>query len=632
MSRRAKVWHEAEEGRVHELLLDYVHSVEQRQGEHFDRFQMLESMYDPNGPAANQADPRWRKDLGRITENVIASAVDTVCAAVATTEIRSRYMTDGADWEVQLRAQDLELYTEELAKVTERQQACWSGFFAGAKKGTGLNHVYADRDDEIHVDPTPIENIVVDDAECMNGVRPRQMHLRKIDVDRDILAQQYPDFEEEITKAQSRTGVTARQRWYRWTQPLHGTRNDVVTVESWILPRGKPDTDNYKPGRHVVCIDSCDLLDEEWDQPFFPFAVFRWGEREGSFYGISLAERIIGHQRTLNKRNWQRDRVLDLLAVPTTYVRQADASLRVQSTAIGNVVPIKGDYPVTVVPAVVGNEILQDRHDAKASAFEETGVSRMAAGGTPEPGLDSGVAIRERSHERTQRFATQEKRFEKFNLDTDWLIIDTCKRLGRSRAPVMSRRWRFGPRQLKWSQVDMRDVKVQIQASSTLNRTPSGRIQMVLEFAQAGVINQDEARRLLQHPDLEQALSLYTAALEAIEEDLMLIEHGELIVPEPFLNLEMAVWRGQNRYLLDRGRGAPEEILEAIRTYVVQAADILAKRKALSAQNSMPSMSGMLPPTDLAAPLPGAPPAPMAMPQQVPVAGAPSMMLPPQAA
>ena len=607
-----KAWWLAENGKVHMLLLDYVHEVERRQSDHFDRFGMLESLYDPNGPAAAMGDPRWRKDLQRITENVIASTVDTVCSAIAPTEIRARFMTDGADWSTQRRARLLEKYAEEVSKLVKLGDACRSAFFAAAKKGTGILKLYADQDSQLQVEAVLVDNIVVDDKECINGARPKQMHYRQADFDRDTLAHQFPEHAEEIDRAQSSNAW--RQRWSRWTIPNAGTRNDVCVCESWRLPMGVPDTDGYRPGRHVICIEGLDLLDEEWHEADFPFAVIRWGEREASFYGISLAERIIGHQRTLNKRNWQRDRQLDQVALPVTWVRPADINAQVKTTQAGTWIPIKGDYPKTEVPQAVGFEILQDRHDAKASAFEETGVSRMSASATKPAGLDSGVALREYKDSTTQRFARQEKAYEQLWLDAVEKILGVCKSLGKN-APKMSRQSRFGRREIPWKDVEITDVRVQIAAASTLNRTPAGRTQTVLELSQAGVISLDDARRLLQHPDLEHAMSLYTAAMEAIEEDLEEIENERYVIPEPFINLKMAVWRGTNRYLVDRGSGAPEEVLEGIRTYITQAAFMLGKSEQAANANMMASA----PPAGMA--MPGGPP--MAMPQQVPTAAPP---------
>jgi hypothetical protein len=91
----------------------------------------------------------------------------------------------------------------------------------------------------------------------------------------------------------------------------------------------------------------------------------------------------------------------------------------------------------------------------------------------------------------------------------------------------------------------MGDAEGAARAASNLGRTPSGRIQFVIELAQAGIISTDSTRRLLKHPDLESELSLYTAALENVEHCLDEIADGRTVMPEPMMNLDMAVWRGQ---------------------------------------------------------------------------------------
>jgi len=134
-------------------------------------------------------------------------------------------------------------------------------------------------------------------------------------------------------------------------------------------------------------------------------------------------------------------------------------------------------------------------------------------------------------------------------------------------------------------------MRVQLQAASNLNQTPAGRRQMVIEYAQAGIISQDEARRLMQHPDLESSMSLYTAALESVEQCLDEIADGKTVTPEPFMNLDMALWRGQRAYLVWRGNGAPEEILESLRQFVVQAAWMKsgAETPAANTNTTMPA-------------------------------------------
>jgi hypothetical protein len=570
MSENVEVWQRAEEGEIHARVFDHVSQIESEQALTFDRFVKLEALYDPNGPAAEGTD--IRAEMMGVAENGIASNVDTVTAVVATTDVRSRYMTDGANWSQQRQAKQLEWYVEGVGKQLGRTPKCRQAFRSSAKKGTGLVHVRADAFQQLHCEHVLVDDIVVPDRQCTSGRRPREMHRRRL-IDREDLIAEYPEHEEAIRTAHAEDG-----RMWAGYRPM--ADNELVVLESWYLPFGVKGHKRYRPGRYAKTIRGLDLEDKPYHKPRFPFAEARWSERDESFYGISGAERIMGTQRALNRRNLQIERQLDLGAFPTTFVRQADAKLAVQTTnRIGQIVVVKSEIPETKFPPAVSGETMNSRLDLRESMNNEFGHSSMATHAAKPAGIDSGAAIREWRDATTQRFATQEKMFEELCLDVDWLIIDTCKDLAAA-APVIMKSTRWGTKKITWAKVDMGDVKVQSMAASTLPRTPAGRSQLVMEWAQAGVITLDESRRLMQHPDLEKELSLYTAAIEAIEEQLEEIAEGHVVMPEPFDNLALAAYRAQQTYLIWRSARAPEQILEGVRQYTVNARYILKMRAA----------------------------------------------------
>jgi hypothetical protein len=557
-----KQWQNTDKGEAHTLVTEHVQNVERLQFDTFNRFVQLAALYDPN--CASGTD----ESLGFITENVVASNVDTVQAAIATAEIRARFMTDGGDWGEQRTMRHLEWYAEGLTKLHDVDAKCSVAFGKGpGVRGTGI--IYVDLNaakDDIVVEHVLADDMIADNRELRGGGTLRQIHRRRI-VDRDDLIAQYPKRKSEIERAYAaRTGMWAGYR------PV--SENQIVVLYSWHLGAK----------RKTVTIDGATLSDEKYDEDDFPFARMVWSERDESWYGISLAERIMGHQRVLNKSNWQIDRLVERNAVPTTYVRQVDAKLAVKSVnRAGSIAIVNGDWPVTPLPPAISPEVYKRVADVKASASEESGVSRMAAHGTKPGGLDSGAALREYKDQTTQRFATQEKAYEKFKLAVVLLMIGCCKKLGK-KAPVIMRRTRFGAKRIPWAKVDMGDTRVSIAAAANLSRTPAGRTQLVLELAQGGIISQDSAKRLLRHPDVEKELSLYTAALENIEKCFDEIADGAIVMPEPFMNLKLAVWRGQQQYLTWRDDGAPEEVLEALRQFVVQAT-FMANPKPIANDN-----------------------------------------------
>jgi hypothetical protein len=579
-------WWKAPKGSAHKHTIEYARRAEQELGSIFNRIFLLECLYDPNNPEAE--DPASQD---RITENAVASNVDTVTAVVATIDIRARFMTDGADWKRQRIARRLEWYAEEQQIHCKVLDKCRRAFKEAVKKGNGLTKAYewlgAPR-----VDHVLIENIVVPLEETRDGRTPRQLHQWDY-IDADELAAAFPRHEEAIEKA--RKSGTHR----RATFGMHSNflRNDVECLWSYRLPVGTKGLPGYKPGRVTLVIGDVDLLDKQLDA--LPFGMMVWSERVSSFYGISGAERIMGLQRALNRRNWQIERALDQIAMPTTYVRPADANLLAKPNRVGAVAVIRGEYPQTVSPQAVPAETYQSRRDLRQACQEEFGQTSMVTHGAKPGGLDSAIALREFKDQTTQRFAQQEQGFEQLVLDTIGKLLEVCKGLG-AKAPSMIRRTRFGTEKIAWRDVDMGDARVQMKAAANLNRTPAGRMQMVIEFAQAGIISTDQARRLLQHPDVERELSLFTAALESVEHDLDAIADGIVVMPEPYTNLQLAVGRGQNEYLQWRDDGAPEEILEALRQYIVVAADRLATLNE-PANANMP-----------AGPMPGATAPPMA--------------------
>lgn len=573
------VWWTAPRGDAHKQTIQFVNGAEAELGDVFTRLFRLETLYDPNNPDAKP------QEQDRVTENAIASNIDTVHAVIAAVDIRARYMTDGADWKQQRTARRLEWYSEDVGIRYDVLPKCRKAFKESAKKGNGLVKVHQVLD-EPRVEHVLIENIVVPADECRDGREPRQMHQWEL-IDADELELRFPEAAEEIRKARQ----TGRRRNGSYSRNLFA--NDVESLWSYRLPIGKKPKDynpkkkydGYKPGRITLVIEGRTLFDEPYHKDCFPYAMGIWSDRINSFYKISGAERIMGIQRALNKRNWVIEKGNDNVVSPPTYVRPADANIGSKTNRVNGYTVYRGEKPETTQHQAVSNETYNSRKDLKQSAQEEFGQTSMATHGAKPPGVDSGIAMREFKDQTTQRFASQEIEFEHLVLWTHYLLIDVCKDLG-AKAPVVTRHSRFGKCVLTWKDVDMGDVRVQMKAAANLNRTPAGRTQLVIEFAQAGIISTDQARRLLQHPDLEAELSLYTAALEDIERSLDMIADGNVVMPEPFTNAVMAVWRSQNEYLKWVADGAPEEILENLRQYIVQAAWVVSQSQPPANENA----------------------------------------------
>ena len=579
-------WWKLDKDMKHEGIIAYVSEVENSQVDVYDRYVKYSVLYDPNGHDRDVDffQGKGARNAASVSENVVAANVDTVAASITSADVRDRFMTDGGDWSEQRRAKHLEWYAEGLNKLLKIDDFSRRGFKDCAVKGMGWTKVSADMEnEEVVVERVLADDIVIDEGECRNGCEPKQIHYRRF-VNKDELKMRFPEHEDAIEKAHrtAGTGDSSSLRYWADYRPIE--RNEVVVIESWRLPHGKQGKPTYMAGRHTIVIDGTDLFDEEYHKKYFPFAYVRWSNRDKGFNGIGLVERIAGHQWRLNRTNVQIDRLLEQNAFPTTYVRAPDAKLAVKAVnRLGSVAIYKAEMPRTVVPPSVSPEVYRRHDDIKNSSFEESGVSRMAAASMKPAGIESGVALREYKSQTSDRFALQEKSHEAYRLRIMWLALDACKELGKM-APTVRRKTRFGQKKIKWSDVDMDNVFVTHYAASTLNRTPAGRQQTVLEYAQAGIITQDEARRLLEHPDLESAMSLLTAARENIEYTIEMMLDGKPQVPEPYQNLKLGMHLTQMAYLKASNDGAPDHILAIIKQWLAQAAWELGKAEEAEMQ------------------------------------------------
>ncbi len=612
---KTSAWWNAEKGKVNRDVLAYVRTIENFQIPKFQTFLREEALYDQNprtnrrtslgvGPTYDTGESKRQNALNKsvMVENLVAQGVDTIAANVADSDVLIRIQTDDADWECQQNAKRLEKYSNALMALFEVVQKCQYGFKLGAAlKGTGVNKVWIDEFDQIQVRPVPIENIVVDELECRDG-RPLQIHYREF-YDRELLIAQYPDFAEQIYRAQTIGD------WRRWAGYRPIARNEIVVIESWRLPLGPKGHPNYVPGRHTICIHGFDLVDEIYEDDFFPFSIMRWNDPVWGFYGHSLAQRILPHQTLLNRRQWQITASLDKKASPMVWVHKQDQNLAFKTfQQVGITVgSYKVNKPESTDYQAVGQETYADLDRIREQSKRETGLNDQMVSGSVPSGIQSGEGVREARQTHSQRFSIQERAYEQFIKDTMWLVIAMCKKLGANKVPDVLHTSKYGgarPRLLKWKDINLGDLRYEMAVSAAGSNTPWGRQQRVTELAQAGIITLDEARQLIEHPDIDRIISMYNAAIESVQWVIERIEHGEKgVMPEPAMNLHMCVVMAQREYLLIQTQNAPEDVLEELSQFYTTAAGILNPQAPANA-NATPGAMPM-PPGGPGGPAPG---------------------------
>ncbi len=547
----------------------------------------------------------------RVTLNVVQSMVDTVVSKVTKNKPKASFLTSGGDFSLQSKAKKLTKFVEGIFSFTDFYQLAALAFKDSCIFGTGCLKIFVENG-EIKAERVFIGEIKIDDIESYYG-KPRQVHQEKW-LPKDVVKAMFPGFELEIDNASYPDEKTF--------QNVQGSRlKDMVRViESWHLPSGP----NAKDGKHTICISTATLLDEPYYKDYFPFVFFRWNTRPVGFFGQGLAEQLQGIQLEMNKILRTIQVSMHLVSVPKLLV---EASSKIVSShlnnRIGGVIKYAGTPPQYAPLGGIPGELFSHLDRLFSRAYEIAGVSQLAAQSQKPAGLDSGKALREFNDLETERFMSVAKRYEKCFMDAAEIMIETAKDLYELKGDykVKAKDGKFIDT-ISWKDVNMDADKymMQIFPTSALSSTPAARLADVQDLLAAGFIDKEDALKLLDFPDLEAAMNLLNADsnnLERLIETMM--DEGKYFPPEPYQNLENAVRKVQQAYLLYRMQGAPEDRLELLRQFMEDCQNLI--EKAAQPEGPPMPMSGGPGPEAGApapeAPTPQAPAGPPAMGEEV---------------
>lgn len=586
MANHVKWWKASAKDMATQVTAE-INRCETAQLDQYQQYYDLALLYDPYDYVSRSF---YSPDVQcHTTENVCASNVDTVTSVAARQTIRPVFLPDEGDWKTQRRAADLGRYAEGNAKAVRLDEAKPRAFKDAAVFGFGVRRFDISREGELsHERFLPVEVRVPED-ECI-AQEPKQIHLLKYR-DRDELSSRFYKFSKEIQDAPRDSSGT-------FLGMVGMLANDQILVrESWRLPVGKEGSEGYMPGRRVISTTSLVLLDEEYHDLRFPIAVIRWNERSTGWAGGGLVEALQGTQRTINKMHLAFDAQVDLHASPVTFVSVHDqlAAEKMKVTKIGRLVPVMdlANRPKTEIPPVIAPEAERRLERLSNLSRTNSGISDMHAHGSMPARLETGAAVRESNDVASERFAIQEKALERWYLDCIEIMLMLCKRNATNGLPTPEVGYSFAviKKRIKWTDVHLSDVTYWLQAAPQLSRTLAGRMDTIANWANTGLISPDQARHLLNHPDLDEAMSRYDAYMDYIARTAELLLDGEYVAPDPRGDLMgIGLEEMKTHYFKALNAGAEESSIAMMQTWMDQAAWIVAK--ATEAQQPPPAPAG----------------------------------------
>lgn len=495
----------------------------------------------------------------RLTLNVVKSAIDTAAAKISKNKPKPMFLTSGGNYKQQRKAKELNKYVEGLFYEMDIYKEAQKDFIDASVMGTGALKFFK-QNDKIKCERVLIDEIVVDDSEGMYGT-PETLYQVKF-VSRDILHATFKTHTAKINAASS--GISG--------DAYNTSSADLVrVVEAWHLG---------EEGKHVISISNADLFCEEWEKDYFPFAFFRWCPRIVGFYGTGIAEEILGIQLEINKTLRNIQRAIELNAVPRWMIENSSQinTAHLQNE-ISSIIKYSGTQPTPFVAPAMSQEVYAYLENLYRKAFEIVGISQLSAMAQKPAGLNAGVALREYNDIESERFILQGQRWESHFLDAAKICIDMSRDLYETNKDlsVNVKRNKFIEK-IKWKDVDLDEDSYIMQAwpVSLLPSTPAGKLEKITELTQAGYIDQEQAKSLLDFPDLEQYMNVANSSVEDLNMMIdKMIDQGIYTSPEPYMNLEQCIQTTQSYYLFAKTQSVPEERLELLRQFIDDCQQLL---------------------------------------------------------
>lgn len=518
----------------------------------------------------------------QIAYNLCQMMTDTVVSRLTKSKPKPYFLTSGGSFSQKRRAKWLNKFIDGVFAECDAYEVGAIALRDACVTGDGLVHIYIE-DDKVKLERVVRSELLVDEIETTFG-EPRQMHRIKV-VPKDCLAARYPKKQDEIDESiyEETSNVSTLD-----------TTSMVEVIESWKLP-SKP---GAKDGRHLISIPEAILVDESWDNDFFPIVRLSWSPQLSGYWAQGLIEQLMPLQSEMNMLLWMISKSIRRGGTFKVFLPHgSQISEQSLSGDIGQI--IKGSAePKYLTPPLVQPEVYQQVQDVERRAFARAGLNEMSTQGKPPAGVESGVALRTLSVERDGRFLTQSRRYDKLFVDIADVIIALISDMPSYEVKV--KRGQF-LETIDWSNVaaDKDEYTLQVFSINSLMKDPVGRLSQVAEFMDRGFLSGTAARRLMDFPDTEQVEDLGTAAEEWITKCMEdIVDHGrDDVLPDTTDDLKLA-----ERYALDtlaqaKTSEADDDTIARLMTYYQQVKQLQVN--AMMAQQQMqmaaqpPMASGM---------------------------------------
>lgn len=477
----------------------------------------------------------------RLSFNLCSSVIDTLTAKMAKNKIEIMFITNGGDWDTQMKAEQLSKFVGGLMHESDFHSKKVNAFTQSGAWGDGLTYIYA-RNGKVTCEPAYPHEFKVDLVETLSGP-PTQMHRVKI-AERGVFAAQFED------KKDKQLILDAQPANLQELGAVGTAADLIIVIDSYHLPSDpsvKPDASvDETDGRHVIIVGDKCLAIEPWTKNYFPFPRRSYCKTLIGFWGQSACERLQNMQGEINRSlileqrsRWMQGSFKILVENGSKIVSQH------LTNDVGAIIHYTGTVPQYVTPPAIDSSNREWINQLIQNGYNQEGVSILEAASVKPMGVNSGKAMRTMANIADDRQLFLQQEDDRFTMENAFQMIAVAKEIAKDSKgsyKTIFPQTTFAE-EIDWKDINLDASKYVMKAfpMSSLADDLTGRLEDIQEYMQAGIISPRAGRRLLRKPDLEMADKLADAPEDLLHKifETMLAGKG-FMAPNPKMDLGLA--------------------------------------------------------------------------------------------
>jgi len=530
----------------------------------------------------------------KVNFNLTAAIIDTLTAKLASIEAVPQAVTFKGNVKGRKLADNLNFLLKGLFHKYQISHLINLAFRDAMINRAGYLKIFKE-DGDLKIDRVLVDEVIIDPADGYYNNPYKMIHRKAVPV--SVMIEKYPKYAQQIKDCQV---VEVRQFQTKNYTPA------INVLESWCK-------NSYKEkGRHVIAIETVDLVDEEWDKDYFPIVKCDYNEPAVGWLGQSVVEELDPIQKEIDRILFTMQAIMKIISVPRIfYDNNAGVNLNHITNKIGVCIGFDGKNGVAPIihnGAGMPPELPASLETLINQGYARVGLTPMDTQGLQKTGTgnQSGEALKTMTDIKSERWSLLQRNYEHTHVEVAKIIL---KELQGTSIKVSALDRAIGMKEMSTKVIPKTDDSyiLRVFPVSALPNSIPDLIDSVERMMNLGVVQPSQVPELFKMPDVDAYVAMQAVPRKLIETRIEeMLDTGKYYYPEPYDDLNYALSCALQHYSWGRLNGETDKRLLLLRRFINDV-------KALQAQ-ATPTMP--MPANPNAVPQPANNPNPITNPNQ----------------